>query len=246
MLTSDIRANTIKAKPIDLRSWPQGPRHRWTGALLAQVLTALVIPAVFWLAPLPQASAAPALKLVVFGDSLTAGYLLPADKAFPAVLQAALRKDGFNVSVVNAGVSGDRASDGLARLDWALADGADAVILELGANDMLEGTDPAVTRKALEKILARLEARHIKVLIAGMRATPSLGKDYTKAFDAIYPELAAKYQAPLYPFFLDGVATHRDLTLADGMHPNGAGVARIVNGILPQVEAMLRAIAAKT
>ncbi len=205
-----------------------------------------MIPAVFWLALMATASAAPALKLVAFGDSLTAGYLLPADKAFPAVLQTALRKDGFNVSVVNAGVSGDTASDGLARLDWALADGADAVILELGANDMLQGTDPAVTRKALEKILAQLKARHIKVLIAGMQATPSLGKDYTKAFDRIYPELAAKYQAPLYPFFLDGVATHKNLTLADGLHPNAAGVERIVNGLLPQVEALLRAIGAKT
>ncbi len=192
------------------------------------------------------AGAAPALKLVAFGDSLTAGYLLPADEAFPAVLQKALRKDGFNVRVVNAGVSGDTASGGLARLDWTLADGADAVILELGANDMLRGIDPAVTRQALDSILARLKARHIKVLIAGMLATPSLGKDYTQAFDRIYPELAAKYKAPLYPFFLEGVETNKGLTLFDGMHPNGAGVDRIVAGILPKVEALLRTIPAKT
>lgn len=183
---------------------------------------------------------------MAFGDSLTAGYLLPADKAFPVVLQKALRHDGFNVEVVNAGVSGDTASEGLARLDWTLASGADAVILELGANDMLQGIAPEVTYKALDAILAKLKARHVKVLIAGMLATPSLGKAYTAAFDKIYPELAAKYQAPLYPFFLSGVETHKSLVLADGMHPNAAGVETIVKGILPQVEALLRALLAKT
>lgn len=227
--------------------WPKGLRRGFIRALLVQVLPvqllfAPLIPAVFG----PAAHAAPALKLVAFGDSLTAGYLLPADEAFPAVLQKALRKDGFNVTVVNAGVSGDTASDGLARLDWSLGEGTDAVILELGANDMLRGIDPAITRKALDAILARLQARHIKVLIAGMLATPSLGKAYAQAFDRIYPKLAAKYKAPLYSFFLDEVTTHKGLTLADGMHPNGTGVEKIVAGILPKVEAMLRAIAAKT
>ena len=191
------------------------------------------------------AGAAPALKLVALGDSLTAGYLLPADAAFPAVLEKALRKDGYNVSVVNAGVSGDTASEGLARLDWALGDGADAVILELGANDMLQGIDPAVTRKALDTILARLTARHIKVLIAGMRATPSLGKDYVQAFESIYPDLAQKYRLPLYPFFLQGVQPDKALLLEDGMHPNRAGVEKIVQGILPQVEALLQSVASR-
>ncbi|HEY5226632.1 MAG TPA: GDSL-type esterase/lipase family protein, partial [Methylovirgula sp.] len=124
--------------------------------------------------------------------------------------------------------------------------GTDAVILELGANDMLQGIDPTVIRTTLDTILARLSARHIKVLIAGMQATPSLGKDYARAFDKIYLELAAKYQMPLYPFFLAGVATHKDLTLADGMHPTGAGVEIMVRGILPQVETLLRSIPART
>lgn len=231
----------MRPKENACRSWREGPWRRYSHVLLA-----VVIPAVFGLAALPKASAARALELVAFGDSLTAGYRLPADAAFPAVLQKALRKDGFNVNVVNAGVSGDTAAGGFARLDWSVADGTDAVILELGANDMLRGTDPAVTHAALDTILARLQARHIKVLIAGMLATPSLGKDYTRAFDKIFPELASKYQAPLYPFFLNGVTNHTELTLADGMHPNAAGVDKIVAGILPQVEALLRTIAAKT
>ncbi len=183
------------------------------------------------------------LKIVAFGDSLTAGYLLPADAAFPAVLEKALRKAGYDVSVVDAGVSGDTAEDGLARLDWALADGADGVILELGANDMLRGLDPTRTRQTLDTILAKLAARHIKVLIAGMRATQSLGADYVKVFDAIYPTLAAKYKAPLYPFFLQGVAGDRSLELDDGLHPNRAGVERIAAGLLPQAEMFIRSIA---
>ncbi len=138
--------------------------------------------------------------------------MLPADAAFPAVLERALRRDGYDVSVVNAGVSGDTAAEGLARLDWALHDGADGVILELGANDMLRGLDPAHTREVLDRILAKLTARHIKVLIAGMRATPSLGAEYQQAFDKIYLDLAEKYSAPLYPFFLQGVAGDRSLS----------------------------------
>ncbi|MHB8885561.1 MAG: arylesterase [Methylovirgula sp.] len=231
----------MRSRENDAPSRRKGPRRR-----LVHTLLAWVIPAVFGFVSLPGTSAAHTLKLIAFGDSLSAGYLLPANEAFPAVLQKALHKDGLNVNVVNAGVSGDTASGGLARLDWTLADGADAVILELGANDMLRGTDPTVTRKALDTILARLTARHIKVLIAGMLATPSLGKTYTSAFDKIFPELAAKYKAPLYPFFLNGVTTHKNLTLSDGMHPNGAGVDKIVAGILPQVEALLRSIPTKT
>jgi acyl-CoA thioesterase I len=223
------------------------PRKRKVPTRTAQralilTLTGLAISALFWLLAERMAFAAPALRLVALGDSLTAGYLLPADAAFPVVLEKALRKDGFNVTVVNAGVSGDTAAEGLARLDWAIGEGADAVILELGANDMLQGIDPSVTRGALDTILARLQAQHIKVLIAGMLASPSLGKDYGRAFDSIYPELAAKYHAPLYPFFLAGVATNKTLELADGMHPNRDGVERIVAGILPRVEALLRSL----
>lgn len=187
-----------------------------------------------------------AIKLIAFGDSLSAGYMLPADAAFPSALEAALRQEGYRVSIVNAGVSGDTASDGRARLDWTLADGADGVILELGANDMLRGIDPSVTRAALDAILAELKARDIKVLIAGMLASPSLGKDYKARFDAIYPDLAGKYDAPLYPFFLDGVAGQRDLKLSDGLHPNAAGVEDIVHGMLPSVRAFLRQFDEKT
>ncbi|HEY1736317.1 MAG TPA: arylesterase [Methylovirgula sp.] len=219
------------------------PPRRLTLARRALILalTGFVIRALFGLAASGTADAAPGLKLVALGDSLTAGYLLPADAAFPAVLEKALRKNGYDVSVVNAGVSGDTSSEGLARLDWAIGDGANAVILELGANDMLQGIDPTVTRKALDTILARLTARHIKVLIAGMRANPSLGKAYVQAFESIYPDLAQKYGLPLYPFFLQGVATDRTLELEDGMHPNSAGVEKIVAAILPQVEALLKA-----
>jgi acyl-CoA thioesterase-1 len=212
-----------------------------------------LIPAVFGLVPAASATGAEAsgaasrpIKIVALGDSLTAGYLLPADQGFTAVLEKALRQTGRNVTIANAGVSGDTAADGLARLDWALADGADGVILELGANDMLRGLDPKQTRKVLETIMDRLSERKVKVLIAGMRASPSLGEDYKRIFDQIYPDLAAQYQAPLYPFFLEGVATDKSLILPDGLHPNAAGVTRIVAGILPQAESFLQTIAPRS
>ncbi len=154
------------------------------------------------------------MKIIAFGDSLTAGFGLAADAAFPAVLEKTLRAEGYAVSVVNAGVSGDTASGGQARLAWSLGDGADGVILELGANDMLRGVDPEVTKAALDAILGELKARNIKVLIAGMKAASSLGEDYKRRFDAIYPALAKKYGAPLYPFFLEGVAGERLLNSA--------------------------------
>jgi acyl-CoA thioesterase-1 len=203
----------------------------------ACVALALSIPALFGL---DENAAARTIKLVALGDSLTAGYGLPPQAAFPVVLEAALRRDGFDVSVVNAGGSGNTAADGLARLNWSVPEGVDGVILELGANDMLSGLDPGHTKEVLDRIIAQLAARHVKVLIAGMLASPSLGAEYQKAFDAIYPELAAKYQAPLYPFFLKGVTGHTDLMLGDGLHPNAAGVKTIVAGILPTVEAFLR------
>jgi acyl-CoA thioesterase I len=186
------------------------------------------------------------LKIVAFGDSLVAGYELAADAAFPSVLQEKLRTQGYNVTLVNAGVSGDTTTAGLARLDWTLSDGADGVILELGANDMLRGVDPEVTKAALDTILARLKARNIKVLIAGMKATPSLGPEYKTRFDAIYPDLAKKYGTPLYPFFLDGVAGEPALELPDHLHPNPAGVERIVDGILPSMHGFLEQLGEKT
>jgi len=178
-------------------------------------------------------------RIVALGDSLSAGYLLPAKDAFPAVLEAALRAKGRKVEVSNAGVSGDTASGGLERLDWAVGEGADLVIVELGANDMLRGTDPAITKAALGKIIAGLKERKAKVLLAGMVAAPGMGRDYETRFNAIYPQLAQEFSVPLYPFFLEGVAGDRSLLLSDGMHPNRQGVDVIVRNILPAVEALL-------
>lgn len=187
----------------------------------------------------------PSVKIIAFGDSLTAGAGLPAKETFPAALEEALRKEGYNVTIINAGVSGETASGGLARLEWAIGGGASGAILELGANDMLRGTNPEVTKAALDEILARFSAHGIKVLIAGMKATSSYGPEYQARFDAIYPELAKKHHAMLYPFFLDGVSGVAALNQTDGLHPTGAGVARIVQGIIPMVRAMLDEIGAK-
>jgi acyl-CoA thioesterase I len=182
---------------------------------------------------------APTLKIIAFGDSLVAGLGVATEAAFPSVLQEKLRAEGYNVAIINAGVSGDTTSGGLARLDWTLAGGADGVILELGANDMLRGIDPDITKAALDAMLAKLKAMNIKVLIAGMKATPSLGPEFKSRFDAIYPELAKKYDLPLYPFFLEGIAGDPSVKQPDGLHPNPAGVQRIVASILPTVRSFL-------
>ena len=179
------------------------------------------------------------VKIVVLGDSLAAGHGLSADDAFPAKLDKALKANGVAATVINAGVSGDTASGGLDRLDWSVAQGTDAVIVELGANDMLRGIDPKLTKAALAKILDRLAARHISVLLAGMKAARNMGTDYAKAFDAIYPALASTHPVVFYPFFLDGVVTDDKLNQADGMHPTAAGVDVIVARILPQVETLI-------
>jgi acyl-CoA thioesterase I len=179
------------------------------------------------------------VNIVAFGDSLTAGYGLAANEAFPVQLQRALTAKGLAVNVVNAGVSGDTTAGGLARLDWSIPDGTDAVILELGANDALRGFDPAVTRKALDAMLRRLQARKIPVLLCGMLAPPNLGAEYGRAFNSIYPDLAAQDGAILYPFFLTGVAADPKLNQRDGLHPTAAGVAVIVDRILPQVEELI-------
>jgi acyl-CoA thioesterase I len=189
--------------------------------------------------PATAATAERPIHIVALGDSLTAGYGLPAAAAFPARLQQALVAKGMAVEISNAGVSGDTSADGLARLDWSVPDGTDAVILELGANDMLRGLDPQLTRQALREILRRLAERHIAVLLCGMLAAPNLGPDYARAFDAIYPDLARADNLLLYPFFLTGVATDQTLIQRDGMHPTAAGVDAIVAAILPAVEQLI-------
>jgi acyl-CoA thioesterase-1 len=180
-------------------------------------------------------AAAQSLKILALGDSLTAGLGLPAGRGFAPQLERALKESGVEAQVIDAGVSGDTTAGGLARIEWALADAPDLVILELGANDMLRGIDPAETRANLDAMLARLRAAGARVLLAGMRAAPNLGRDYMAAFEAIYGDLAAKHAVPLYPFFLEGVATDPALNLADGLHPNEAGVREIVRRILPHV-----------
>jgi acyl-CoA thioesterase-1 len=186
------------------------------------------------------------IRVVAFGDSLTAGYMLPAKDAFPNQLEAALQARGLKVEVANAGVSGDTTAQGLARLDWSVPDDADAVIIELGANDALRGLDPAAARKALDEMVTRLKARGMAVMLAGMLAPRNLGAEYVKAFDSIYPDLARKHGVPLYPFFLDGVVDNRAYRLPDGLHPTAEGVAVIVKRILPTVEAFLATVTPKS
>jgi len=182
------------------------------------------------------------VRLVVLGDSLSAGLGLSAANAFPAKLQKALQDRGIDVDIGNAGVSGDTASGGRDRLDWSVPEGTQGVILELGANDALRGTDPSVTKAALSDILTRLKARGIPVLLCGMLAPPNYGKDYAERFNTIYADLSKSFGVPLYPFFLDGVAADAKLNQADGIHPTPAGVDIVVKTIMPTVEAFLRTI----
>ena len=185
-----------------------------------------------------QAAAKP-VKILALGSSLTQGYGLPPGTEFTVQLQAALKQAGVEAVVTNAGVSGDTSAGGLARLDWSLADHPDAVILELGSNDMLRGTPPAETERNLRAILDRLKASHVPVLLTGMHAQRNLGADYVKQFDPIYPRLAKQYGLLFYPFFLDGVALNPKLNQADGMHPNPAGVKIIVARMLPYVKKLV-------
>lgn len=189
-----------------------------------------------------SAARAKPIKMVVLGDSLSAGLGLPAAAAFPAQLQKALRNKGINVDIANAGVSGDTASGGRDRLAWSVPKGTDAVIVELGANDALRGIDPKITRQALSDIIGRLKARGIAVMLCGMLAPPNDGADYAARFDAIYPDLAKSLRVPLYPFFLAGVAANPKLNQADGIHPTAKGVEIIVKSILPTVEAFIGTI----
>ncbi len=186
---------------------------------------------------------AAAARIVVLGDSLTAGYGLAGGDAFPARLEAALKAEGIDAQVINAGVSGDTTAAGLRRLDWALAAGPDgppdALILELGANDGLRGLDPKAAEANLDAILTRAKAQGLKILLTGMKAPPNYGRDYAAQFDAIFPRLAARHNVPLYPFFLDGIAADRAFNLPDGLHPNPAGVAVLVERILPHVKRLI-------
>jgi acyl-CoA thioesterase-1 len=182
------------------------------------------------------------IKMVVLGDSLSAGLGLPAASAFPARLQKALKDRGIDVDMINAGVSGDTSSGGRDRLDWSIPEGTEAVIVELGANDALRGIDPKITRAALTDILTRLKRRGIAVMLCGMLAPPNYGSDYADRFNTIYPDLAKAFDVPLYPFFLAGVAADAKLNQADGIHPTAEGVNIIVNGMLPAVETFIRPI----
>jgi acyl-CoA thioesterase-1 len=182
------------------------------------------------------------IKMVVLGDSLSAGLGLPVASAFPARLQKALKDRGIDVDMINAGVSGDTSSGGRDRLDWSIPEGTQAVIVELGANDALRGIDPKITRTALTDIVSRLKGRGIAVMLCGMLAPPNYGSDYAVRFDTIYPDLAKAFDVPLYPFFLAGVAADAKLNQADGIHPTAEGVDIIVKNMLPTVETFLRPI----
>lgn len=208
----------------------------------AQVVRWIVAVNLALLLCLPHAWAAEGgkpVRIVAFGDSLTAGLGLPPSEAFPAQLQRALVAKGHNVEIANAGVSGDTTAAGLERFDWAIPDDAEAVILELGANDALRGMDPNMTRSNLDKILSRLREKNIEVLLTGMLAPKNWGAPYEDEFNLIYKDLAAKYGTLLYPFFLDGVATKANLNQDDGLHPSSKGVGVIVERILPSVEQLI-------
>ena len=203
---------------------------------------ALLLPAA---RPAAGASDATSITLIALGDSLTAGFGLRAEAAFPVRLERALASKGYKVQVVNAGVSGDTTGSGLARLDWSIGADADGVIVQLGANDALRGLNPVLVRDNLDAMLTRLSSRKLPVLLAGMLAPRNMGADYAARFDAIYPKLAKRHDVEFYPFFLDGVATVPELFQADGLHPTAQGVDIIVQGILPRVEALIGRIRSK-
>ena len=221
------------------------PTHRtFAGASHIGALTAvfnMMMAAVVLLGAASPAGAADrrALRVVAFGDSLMAGFQIGLRDAFPARLEQALKAKGYDVEVANAGVSGDTTAAGLARVDWAIPDGTDAVILEFGANDMMRGMDPAEARRNLDRMITRIKAKGATVLLAGMRSLGNWGPDYVQRFEAIFPDLARQHGLTLYPFFLDGIVGVAGLNLPDGIHPNPRGVDRIVLGILPTVEQII-------
>jgi acyl-CoA thioesterase-1 len=190
----------------------------------------------------PESHGVRPIKMVVLGDSLSAGFGLPGPEAFPARLQKALKSNGIDVDMINAGVSGDTSSGGRDRLDWSVPEGTEAVIVELGANDALRGIDPKITREALSEIVTQLKARKIAVLLCGMLAPPNYGSDFAARFNTIYPDLSKSFGVSLYPFFLEGVAADAKLNQPDGLHPTAEGVDVIVKNILPTVQALLGAL----
>jgi len=185
------------------------------------------------------------IKILAFGTSLTQGYNLPPGTDFIAVLQVQLRAKGYDVTIANAGVSGDTSAGGLARLDWSLAEPFDAVIVELGSNDALRGLEVEQTRANLDQVLSKLKAKGVAVLFTGMKSPRNLGPEYVTAFDAVYPELAKKHGVLFYPFFLEGVAADLKLNQRDGIHPNEQGTLVIVRGILPYVEKLIAKVGVK-
>jgi acyl-CoA thioesterase-1 len=208
------------------------------GRLFNAVAKATAVAALMLAAASPVLAGEP-VKILALGDSLTAGYGLAEGDGFTVKLQKALKDKGYDVQVINAGVSGDTTAGGRARLDWALGDQPQVAVVELGANDGLRGLDPASTRENLDAILTTLKDRKIPTLLAGMYAPRNLGREYGDRFNAIYPDLAAKHDVPLYPFFLDGVAMDPKLNQEDGMHPNAKGVAIVVDGILPHLTRLI-------
>lgn len=206
------------------------------GARFKLLLAMLLLPIA--LLASPGAGAAP-VTILAFGTSLTEGFGLPPGTEFTTVLERRLKQDGVDAKIVNAGVSGDTSSDGVSRLDWSLADHPNAVILELGSNDALRAIDPSLTEKNLSTILSKLRTAHIPTLLVGMKAPRNLGPDYARAFDPIYPKLAAQYGVLFYPFMLDGVALNPKLNQADGIHPNPAGVKIIAERMLPYVKRLI-------
>ncbi len=204
----------------------------------------LIILVAAFLALTPAAFSKPVV-LLALGDSLTAGLGLSPSEAFPARLETALKAKYPDLSIINGGVSGDTAAGGLARLDWALTEDVNGLVVELGANDALRGLDVGQTEAALDEILAKAKARGLPVLILGMRAPPNMGPDYVARFDGLYPALSKKYDALLYPFYLDGVAALPNLNQADGIHPNSRGVDEIVTRIMPKVEELIQKVLLK-
>ena len=225
----------MRRHPENFRQWAQTARRVAAGSRRGGAIAVLLI----MLATVGAPAATKKPEILAFGDSLTAGFGLPPEASFPTRLEAKLRADGISVRVVNAGVSGDTTAGGLARLDWALADKPDLVIVELGANDALRGIDPATVRANLDKMITKIRASGSKLLLAGMRAPPNWGEDYQDKFDRIYPELAHAHDVALYPFFLDGVAMKQELNQSDGLHPNERGVAVVVDHIAPIVARLI-------
>ena len=216
-----------------MRPIASGYLHR-----ISQFLFVLAI----WGATTGIAKAAP-LEIVGFGDSLMAAYELSEVDGFPAVLEAALKREGIDAKVANAGVSGDTTTGGLERLDWSVPDGTKLVILELGGNDALRGIAPEITRDNLDKMIVRLKERGIAIVLAGMLAPPSMGKDYEARFNSVFEELSKKHAVPLIPFFLEGVAGNASLQLPDRLHPNRAGVDQMVKNAMPVILPVAKSLA---